>query len=66
VHRSGRRRVDMMKSAQDRAIVLRYYLDLRFEEVGEVLGVSALVARARVYRALARLRVEITDVPTRE
>jgi RNA polymerase sigma-70 factor (ECF subfamily) len=44
------------------AIVLRYYLDLPFEEVGRVLKVSDKAARARVHRALARLRVEIPEV----
>ena len=44
------------------AIVLRYYLDLPFEEVGSVLGVSGPAAKARVHRALVRLRVEIPEV----
>ena len=44
------------------AIVLRYYLDLPFDEVGRVLKVSDKAARARVHRALVRLRVEIPEV----
>ena len=40
------------------AIVLRYYLDLPFDEVGRVLGVGDRAAKARVHRALTRLRVE--------
>ena len=44
------------------ALVLRYYLDLPFEEVGRVLKVSDKAARARVHRALARLRIEIPEV----
>src|SRR5579864_388464 len=43
------------------AIVLRYYLDLPFDQVGRVLGVSDKAARARVHRALARLRIEIQE-----
>ncbi len=43
-------------------IVLRFYLDLSFEEVGRVLGVSNVAARARVHRALGRLRVEIPEM----
>ncbi len=43
------------------AIVLRYYLDLPFDEVGRVLGVSDKAAKARVHRALARLRVQISE-----
>jgi len=44
------------------AIVLRYYLDLPFDEVGRVLGVSEKAAKARVHRALVRLRVEVPEV----
>ena len=44
------------------AIVMRYYLDLPFDEVGSVLGVSGPAAKARVHRALVRLRVEIPEV----
>jgi len=44
------------------AIVLRYYLDLPFDDVGRVLGVSAPAAKARVHRALVRLRVDVPEV----
>jgi RNA polymerase sigma factor (sigma-70 family) len=44
------------------AIVLRYYLDLPFDEVGRVFGVSDKAARARVHRALVRLRVEVPEM----
>lgn len=46
------------------AIVLRFYLDLSFDEVARILGVSNVAARARVYRALQRLRVEIPEMST--
>jgi RNA polymerase sigma-70 factor (ECF subfamily) len=46
------------------AIVLRFYLDLSFDEVARILGVSNVAARARVYRALQRLRVEIPEMAT--
>ena len=39
------------------AVVLRYYLDLSFEEVGQTLGVSSKAAKSRTYRALERLRL---------
>lgn len=39
------------------AVVLRYYLDLPFEEVGRTLGVSTKAAKSRTYRALERLRL---------
>jgi RNA polymerase sigma-70 factor (ECF subfamily) len=44
-------------------LVLRFYLDLRFEEVGRTLGISAGAARVRVHRALRKLRpvVEVEE-----
>lgn len=49
-------------------LVLRYYLDLPFDEVGRMLGISAGAARVRVHRALARLRpaVEVEEGPSDE
>lgn len=44
------------------ALVLRYYLDLPFEDVGRVLGVNGNAAKARVHRALSRLRVDVTEM----
>lgn len=38
------------------ALVVRYYLDLPFEEVARALGISAVAARVRVHRALRKLR----------
>ena len=38
------------------ALFLHYYLDLTFEQVGRVLGLSMTAARSRIYRVLARLR----------
>jgi RNA polymerase sigma-70 factor (ECF subfamily) len=50
-------------SVRDRLVlVLRYYLDLSFEEVAATLRVSPSAARVRAHRALARLR-GIIDIP---
>lgn len=38
------------------ALLLRYYLDLPFEELAIVLGITTKGARSRVHRALLRLR----------
>ena len=56
-----RRALGRLPAAMKLAIVLRYYLDLPFDEVGRVLGVSDKAAKARVHRALARLRVEVPE-----
>jgi RNA polymerase sigma-70 factor (ECF subfamily) len=59
-----RRAVSRLPHDMKLAIVLRFYLDLSFDEVARILGVSNVAARARVYRALKRLRVEIPEMST--
>jgi RNA polymerase sigma-70 factor (ECF subfamily) len=43
------------------ALVLRFYLDLSYDDVGRTLGVTAAAARVRVHRALAKLRVDVGE-----
>ena len=38
-------------------LVLRYYLDLNFDEMGTILKTSTKAAKSRTYRALDRLRL---------
>ena len=40
-------------------LILRYYLDLPFDEIGRMLKCSPQAAKSRTHRALARLRVEV-------
>jgi RNA polymerase sigma factor (sigma-70 family) len=40
-------------------LVLRYYLDLPFDEIARMLKCSPQAARSRLHRALRRLRVEV-------
>jgi RNA polymerase sigma factor (sigma-70 family) len=68
----GEKRVDdadalrqglLQLSDRDRLVlVLRYYLDLSFDEVAATLCISATAARVRTHRALARLR-PVIDIP---
>ena len=44
-------------------VVLRYYLDLSFEEVAHTLGISTKAAKSRTYRALERLRLSPEVLP---
>jgi RNA polymerase sigma-70 factor (ECF subfamily) len=37
-------------------LFLHFYMDLTFEQAGQALGLSMTACRARIYRALARLR----------
>jgi RNA polymerase sigma factor (sigma-70 family) len=57
-----RRAVARLPTSMKLAIVLRYYLDLEFEDIGRVLGVSDKAAKARVHRALIRLRVNAGEM----
>ncbi len=47
------------------ALVLRYYLDMPFEEMASALGVSVQAAKSRTHRAVRRLRpdpaLEVVD-----
>lgn len=41
------------------ALVLRFYIDLPYEEVAAVLGISEEAARSRTQRAVRRLRLDV-------
>jgi RNA polymerase sigma-70 factor (ECF subfamily) len=57
-----RRALNRLPDQMKLVIVLRYYLDLSFEDVGRVLGVGGNAAKARLHRALTRLRVEVPEM----
>jgi RNA polymerase sigma-70 factor (ECF subfamily) len=44
-------------------VVLRYYMDLSFDEVAQTLGISTKAAKSRTYRALERLRLSPEVLP---
>lgn len=44
-------------------LVLRFYLDLSYEEVGKTLHISTKAAKSRTYRALERLRLSPEVIP---
>jgi len=52
-----RRAVGRLPHDQRLVLVLRYYLDLTFVEVGQVLKITTKAAKSRTYRALERLRL---------
>jgi RNA polymerase sigma-70 factor (ECF subfamily) len=56
-----RRALRLLPHNQRLLIVLRYYLDQSFEEIGATLGVSKEAAKLRIFRALTRLRVELPE-----
>lgn len=49
---------------QRAAIVLRFYEDLSFEEVGQIMGTTSSTARSQVTRALQSLREMMIDLET--
>lgn len=57
-----RRGLRLLSERQRAVIVLRYYLDLGYEEIGQVLGCPATTARSLTMRALKRMRVSLRPV----
>ena len=51
-----RRALRRLRHDERLVLVLRYYLDMPFEEIGSTLGVSPKAARTRVERAVHRLK----------
>ena len=52
-----RRALYRLPHDQRLVVILRYYMDLTFEEVAQTLGISTKAAKSRTYRALERLRL---------
>lgn len=52
--------------AQRAAVVLRFYEDLSYAQIGVVLGCPEATARSHVHRALARLRERLTEGAARD
>jgi RNA polymerase sigma-70 factor (ECF subfamily) len=52
-----RRALQSLSSSQRLVLVLRYYLDLSFEEMAVILNTNPKAAKSRTYRALERLRL---------
>jgi len=52
-----RRAIYRLPHDQRYVLVLRYYLDLSYEEVAQTLGISTKAAKSRTYRAVERLRL---------
>lgn len=52
-----RRAIDRLPHQQKLAVMLRYYLDLTFDDMARVMGTTPKAAKSRTYRALERLRL---------
>jgi RNA polymerase sigma-70 factor (ECF subfamily) len=56
--------VEELPRAYREAVTLRYWGDLSYREIGSVLGITAALARWRVFRAQRLLRDRIEEPPT--
>ena len=56
-----RRAVNKLGHDDRLVVVLRYYMDLPYEEIGVVLGPSDQAARSRTQRAVRRLRPHVSQ-----
>jgi RNA polymerase sigma-70 factor, ECF subfamily len=52
-----RRGIQQLPHEQKLAVILRYYLDLSFDDMAQVLKTTPKAAKSRTYRALERLRL---------
>jgi RNA polymerase sigma factor (sigma-70 family) len=52
-----RRALYRLPHDQRLVVILRFYLDLSFEEIAQTTGISTKAAKSRTYRALERLRL---------
>jgi len=51
--------IDRLTPEQRLPLLLHFYMDMTFEQVGTVVGISMTAARSRIYRAVDRLRSEL-------
>ncbi|MGN6606844.1 MAG: SigE family RNA polymerase sigma factor [Jatrophihabitans sp.] len=58
------RRLDQLPRRQRAAVVLRYYAGLSDTEIAAELGCREVTVRSQISRALATLRLDLTDHPT--
>jgi RNA polymerase sigma factor (sigma-70 family) len=55
--------VDRLPARERVTLYLRYRADLSFEQIGEVMGITAASARAYSSRAIERLREALSSAP---
>ncbi len=71
-HEDHYRNLDLEKALNElptdyrSVVVLRYFEDLKIEEVAEMLGLNVNTAKTRLYKALKLLRVEMEEVQIEE
>jgi RNA polymerase sigma-70 factor (ECF subfamily) len=53
------RALDRLSAEERLPLLLHFYMDMTFEQVGNVVGISMTAARSRIYRTLDRLRSDL-------
>ena len=53
------RALDRLSPKDRLPLFLHFYMDMTFDQVGVVMGISMTAARSRIYRALDRLRSDL-------
>lgn len=56
-----KRALDSMSQADKAVIQLKYFEDMKLQEIAEVLGENVSTIKSRLYRGLRKLRVELSD-----
>lgn len=56
-----KRALDAMDEADKAVIELRYFEDMKFEEIARVMDENVNTVKSRLYRGLKKLRLELTD-----
>lgn len=56
-----KRALDAMDETDKAVIELRYFEDMKFEEIASVLNENVSTVKSRLYRGLKKLRLELTD-----
>ena len=56
-----RRALDAMEERDKAVIELRYFEDMKLEDIARVLGENQNTVKSRLYRGLKKLRLELTD-----
>lgn len=59
-----RRALDSMPDKDKAVIELRYFEELKLEEIAEILNENVNTIKSRLYRGLKKLRMELEDAPS--
>ena len=53
--------IDLLKPKYKTVIILKYFDDMKIEDIAKVLDENVNTVKSRLYRGLKKLRLELTD-----